>query len=509
MPSQTPDNGMFGYRAPPPRRSWTSNLIWIAIVIGLLLLAAWGLTLLQKHNAEQPSPDQAAFGGGRSGAAAAGGGRGGPGGAGGRGGGGGGRGGGGGGFGQTTVGVAKAEIGSIPITVDALGTVTPTANVIVRTRIAGVLEKVDFREGQMVRQGQRLALVDPRPYQVAVDQAQAQLAHDEALLANAKVDLQRYKTLWEQNSGSKQQYDTQAALVRQDEATVKADQANLRNAKLNLAYCTIVAPVAGRIGLRKVDPGNFVQTGDANGVVVVTTIAPIDVVFALPEDYLPQLQSRRKSGARLPVTAFDRARANTLSQGEFLTLDNQVDTTTGTIHAKARFLNKDGVLFPNQFVNVRVLLDTLNGTVTIPTSAVRHGAPGDFVYVVTPDIKAQVRVVKLGPQSGETIAILSGLNAGETVVTEGGDRLRDGAPIQLPGAGGRGGRGKGQWGQGQGGQGMSPQSQGGHGQAQGSQAQGGQAQGGQGPWQGRGGGSSRGAWAGHHRGQQGGSGDSQ
>jgi multidrug efflux system membrane fusion protein len=417
---------------------------------------------------------------------------------------------------MTTVNVAKAQIGSVPITVDALGTVTPLANVTVRTRIAGVLEAVDFHEGQMVRKGQRLALVDPRPYQVAVDQAQGQLVHDQALLANARLDLKRYQDLWSENSISKQQVDTQAALVTQYEGTVKSDQANLANAKLNLAYCTITSPVEGRIGLRKVDPGNFVQTGDANGVVVVTTIAPIDVQFALPEDYLPQLQSRLRSGARLPVTAYDRARTNAIAQGTFLTLDNVVDTTTGTIHAKARFANGDNALYPNQFVNVRVLLDTMSNVVTIPTSAVRHGAPGDFVYAVTPQKTAKVVVVKLGPQAGETIAILSGLNPGDTVVTEGGDRLRDGAPVLLPGdkprGGGSGrkgqwsGQGGGQWG-GQGG-GAAASGQGapastgdqaapqGGGQHHWNGGQGGNGQG----WQGHGG-SGRGHWNGQRNGQ--------
>jgi multidrug efflux system membrane fusion protein len=376
-------------------------------VVGVMALIGLGLTLLKQSHEQAEAGGPAAFAHG-------------------------GRGGHGGGF-TTTVGIAKAQIGSIPITVDALGTVTPLANVTVRTRIAGVLEAVDFHEGQMVKKGQRLALVDPRPYQVAVEQAQGQLAHDEAALANARLDLKRYQTLLSQDSISSQQVDTQAAVVKQDEGQVVADKAALDNAKLNLAYCTITSPVDGRIGLRKVDPGNFVQTGDANGVVVVTTVAPIDIEFTLPEDYLPQLQARLRAGAKLPVTAFDRARVTQLAQGEFLTLDNQVDTTTGTVHAKARFKNADGSLFPNQFVNVRVLVDTLNNVVTIPTSAVRHGAPGDFVYTVSPDKTAHVRVVKLGPEAGESIAVLSGLNPGETVVTEGGDRLKDGGQVLLPG----------------------------------------------------------------------------
>lgn len=400
---------VFGYRAPPPpRRSWAKTVVWIVVVVAVMALVGCALTALKNSRQQEDAS--------------------GPGGHGGRGGHGGGRG----GF-MATVGTAKAQIGSIPITVDALGTVTPLANVTVRTRIAGVLEAVDFREGQMVRKGQRLALVDPRPYEVAVEQAQGQLARDEATLANAKLDLKRYQTLLAQDSIASQQVDTQVAVVKQDEGAVLADKAALDNAKLNLAYCTITSPVSGRIGLRKVDPGNFVQTGDANGVVVVATVSPIDVEFALPEDELPQLEARLRSGAKLPVTAFDRARVTQLAQGEFLTLDNEVDTTNGTVHAKARFQNADGSLFPSQFVNVRVLVDTLKNVVTIPTSAVRHGAPGDFVYTMTPDKIAHVRVVKLGPESGETIAVLSGLSVGETVITEGGDRLKDGAEVLLPG----------------------------------------------------------------------------
>jgi multidrug efflux system membrane fusion protein len=536
----TPENGpgMFGYRAPPPRKSWTRNIIWIAVAIVLMLLAAWALVLLKNHNAEQPSPEAAAFGRG------AGGGRGG-GGGGGRGGGGG-FGGGAGGFGggATTVAVANAQIGSIPITVDALGTVTPMNNVTVVPRVTGELVKVDIHEGQVVKKGQRLALIDPRPYQAALDQAKGQLAHDEALLADARIDLQRYETLLSQNSIASQQVDTQKYLVKQDEGAVTSDKANVASAELNLKFCSIISPVNGIVGLRKVDPGNLVQAGQSTGLFVITTLDPMDVVFALPEDDLPQLQSRLHAGAKLPVTAFDRAFVNQLGVGTFFSIDSEVDTTTGTIHAKARFENKANTLFPEQFVNVRVLLDTLSNAVTIPTSAVRHGAPGDFVYTIAADPKtkghiANVTVVKLGPQSGETIAILSGLNVGQQVVTEGGDRLRDGAPVMLPGdkprfgggaGGGSGRKGRGQWSQG-GGQG--PPSGGAQASDQGGQApppgqggdqtapaaggqhhwNGGQGgQGGQGGWP-HGGGSSRGPWNGQHRrqGQQdgGSSGDSQ
>ena len=273
--------------------------------------------------------------------------------------------------------------------------------------------------------------------------------------------------------------------MKQDQAQVVADEGALQAAKLNLEYCAILSPVNGLVGLRKVDPGNLIQAGQTTGLFVLNTVDPTDVEFTLPEDELPQLEARLRHGVKLPVTAYDRAFASQLAQGTFYSLDSEVDTTTGTVHAKARFTNPNLVLFPDQFVNVRVLVDTLNNVVTIPTSAVRHGAPGDFVYTVTPDRTAHVRVVKLGPQSGETIAILSGLNVGETVVTQGGDRLRDGGPVLLPGdrphfGGGHGRHGGGQQGGGDaasaaGGQGQGGSSHGSnghrhqHGQQQGQQ----------------------------------------
>jgi multidrug efflux system membrane fusion protein len=456
-----------------------SIMVWIVIVAVLMALAAWGLTLLKQAHENQAGPEAGGGGGGRGGGRGA----------------------------ATTIGTAKAVIGSIPITVDALGTVTPLNNVMVVPRVTGELMTVDVHEGQLVRKGQRLALIDPRPYQAAVNQAAGQLGHDQALLADAQLDLKRYDTLLSQNSISSQQVDTQKYQVKQDQAALLADEGALQAAKLNLEYCTIVSPVNGLVGLRKVDPGNLIQAGQSTGLFVVTTVDPVDVVFALPEDVLPELQARLRQGAKLPVTAYDRAFTNQLAQGTFYSLDSEVDTTTGTIHAKARFANPNRALFPQQFVNVRVLVDTQNNVVTIPTSAVRHGAPGDFVYTVTPDRTAHVRVVKLGPQSGETIAILSGLNVGETVVTEGGDRLRDGGPVLLPGDrphfGGGHGRHGGHGGQqaGQGG-GEATAAAGGQGQAEGQ----GQGQGG---WNGGHGGSSHG-WNGHrHQHGADGSGDGQ
>jgi multidrug efflux system membrane fusion protein len=358
-----------------------------------------------------------------------------------------------GGFGRggfaITVGTAPAAIGDVPITLDALGTVTPPVTAIITTRISGNLMAVYFQEGQMVKKGQKLALIDPRPYQVALEQAQGALAHDQAVLANAQLDLQRYKTLLAQNSVASQQVDTQAALVQQDLGLVKSDKAGVDNAKLNLDYTTITAPVAGRVGLRQVDIGNYVPAGSATGLVVLTQVDPIDVVFTIPEDYVPQITQRQRAGASLPVTVFDRGGGTTLGQGLLSTLDNQIDTATGTVKAKARFNNGAGLLFPNQFVNARLIIDNLCNAVVVPTTAVRHGSQGDFVYTLQPGNTAKMVIVKTGPGSGETVSIASGLNGGETVITEGGDRLRDGAPVNLPGqrppgsgfSGGRRGRG--------------------------------------------------------------------
>ena len=330
------------------------------------------------------------------------------------------------------VGVATAALGDIPIQITALGSVTPQASVTVRTRIAGTLMGVYFTEGQMVRAGQLLALVDPRPYQVALEQAQGQLLHDQASLDEARIDLVRYRTLAAQDSIAAQQVDLQAATVKQDQGLVKTDQAAVDNAKLNLVYCHITAPVAGRVGLRQVDPGNFVQTGDTNGVVIINEVDPITVIFTVPEDDIPQIDARMAVSHTLPVTALDRTGATALGQGVLLTLDNQIDTTTGTVKAKARFANPAGALFPNQFVNVTVLVDTLKGAITVPAVAVRHGPNGDFVYVVQLDSTVKMTPVKVGPAQGETTSIASGLSVGDQVVTDGGDRLSDGSTVILP-----------------------------------------------------------------------------
>src|SRR3984893_9792393 len=329
------------------------------------------------------------------------------------------------------VGVAPAEKGNMPVTLSQLGTVTPLAMVTVKTQISGYLMQVAFKEGQMVNKGDFLAQIDPRPYQVALAQAEGQLAKDQALLKNAQLDLVRYNTLVAQNSVAKQTRDTQESLVGQNQATIKSDQAQIDAQKLNLTYCRIISPVTGRVGLRQVDAGNYVQTSDPNGIVVVTQLQPISVIFTLPEDNLPEVMKRVRAGAVLPVTAYDRTGATELASGKLDTVDNQIDTTTGTVKSRAIFDNDQLVLFPNQFVNAKLLVNTLHDADIVPNSAIQRGAPGTFVYVVKPEKTVAVQKVKLGPSDGQHLAILSGLEPGESVVIDGTDRLRDGAKVTI------------------------------------------------------------------------------
>jgi multidrug efflux system membrane fusion protein len=345
----------------------------------------------------------------------------------------------------TAVNAAKAAPGDMPIYLNELGTVTPLATVTVVAQIAGQLQTVAFREGQMVQKGQFLAQIDPRPTEQALLQAQGQLAKDQATLANDNINLKRYQTLLAQDSIARQQVDTQAATVRLDAGQVKADQAAVQAQKINLIYCHITAPVAGRVGLRQVDPGNYITVGSSTGIVVITEINPMDVLFTVPEDNLDEVTARVHAGAVLTATAFDRSQTNQLAVGHLLTLDNQVDTTTGTVRAKARFDNGNGALFPNQFVNIRLTVDTLHNVIIVPTSAVLKGPQGMFAYVVQQDRTVAVTPVKVGPAAGENTAILSGLQTGDVVVTDGSDRLKDGARVILPGdcipARGAGGKG--------------------------------------------------------------------
>jgi multidrug efflux system membrane fusion protein len=336
--------------------------------------------------------------------------------------------------GPVPVGVATVQKGDMPVTLTGLGTVTPLATVTVKTQLNGYLTQVAFQEGQMVKKGDFLAQIDPRPYQVALEQAEGQLAKDQALLKNAQLDLVRYNTLVAQNSVATQTRDTQVSLVAQDQAAIKTDQAQVDAQKLNLVYAHIVSPVTGRVGLRQVDAGNYVQTSDPNGIVVVTQLQPISVIFTLPEDNLPAVVKQLHKGATLAATAYDRTGTTELGKGHLETVDNQIDTTTGTVKLRAIFDNEQEILFPNQFVNVGLLVDTLHDTDIVPSAAIQHGAPGAFVYVVKPDQTAAVQQVKLGPGDGQHIAVLDGLQPGEKVVVDGSDRLREGAKVTLAAA---------------------------------------------------------------------------
>ena len=326
---------------------------------------------------------------------------------------------------------APVRQGSIDVYLNALGTVTPRNMVTVRSRVDGQLMQVNFREGQLVKAGELLAQIDPRPFEVQLTQAQGQLAKDQALLKNAQLDLERYRTLLSQDSISKQQVDTQESLVRQYEGTVKADQGQVDNARLQLTYSRVTAPISGVVGLRQVDPGNIIHATDANGLVVITQLQPITVIFPIPEDNLPQVAGRLKSGTPVAVEAWDRSQKTKLATGRLLTLDNQIDTATGTIKLRAEFGNDDSALFPNQFVNVRLAAETRTNATLVPSSAVLRGSPGTFVYKVKDDKTVTVAPVKVGPVQGETTAIESGVAPGDLVVVDGTDKLREGAKVEL------------------------------------------------------------------------------
>jgi multidrug efflux system membrane fusion protein len=302
----------------------------------------------------------------------------------------------------------------------------------VRTQLTGTLQTVAFQEGQMVNKGDLLAQVDPRPYQISLANAEGTLAKDTALLQTARLDLKRYQTLLSQDSIASQQVDTQASLVKQYEGQVKADQANIDTFKLDLTYARITAPVSGRVGLRQVDAGNYVTPGDTNGVVVITQLQPISVIFTTSEDNLPAILKGMRANKKMSVTAYDRSNTTSLEAGYLETIDNQIDTTTGTVKLRATFQNNEGLLFPNQFVNTRLLVNVVKDAVIVPTSAVLNGSMGAFVYVAKPDNTVTVRQVKVGPVDGERTSIASGLQVGERVVIDGSDRLKEGAKITIP-----------------------------------------------------------------------------
>ncbi|VWD47041.1 multidrug transporter [Burkholderia lata] len=393
-----------------PRRTLMAGALAVVVIGGLLWWHPWNRT---------PATGTAASGAGASAAGAAGGhrGRGGP-------------------AAMANipqpVQVATATQGEMPIVLSALGTVTPLANVTVKTQLSGYLQSVAFQEGQIVKKGDLLAQIDPRPYQVSLENAEGTHARDSALLATARLDLKRYQTLLSQDSIASQTVDTQASLVKQYEGAVKTDQAAIDSAKLNLTYARITAPVSGRVGLRQVDPGNYVTPGDTNGLVVITQLQPMSVIFTTSEDNLPQILKQVNAGQKLSVTAYNRNNTVPLEAGSLATLDNQIDTSTGTVKLRANFDNKEGMLFPNQFVNTRLLVDVLRNATIVPTSAVLTGSIGQFVYVVKPDNTVTVRKVTPGPVDGERTSIVSGVAVGERVVTDGSDRLREGAKISIP-----------------------------------------------------------------------------
>ena len=439
-PSGYPDHADYP-RAPFTRRRRVVS--WIAGLIGLALLV--GLAVFLSHRANGAAGAQGGGAGGRGGGRRGGGG----------GGGGGGPFGGGGGGQLTTVGTAKAVSADIPIQIEALGTVTPAATVTVRPQVSGTITQLLYTEGQRVARGQTLALIDPRSFQAAVLQAQGALTRDQAQLANARIQLGRYQTLLGQDSIARQDVDTQRALAQQLEGTVAIDRGALQTAQVNLGYTRIVSPVAGRVGLKVVDVGNYIAAGDANGLVVVTTLQPIDVEFAIPQQDAPAIQQRVAHGGSIPALALDSTRTRTLDTGRFSTLDNRVDPTTGTIKGKARFGNAAFQLYPSQFVNVRLTVDTVRDAVTVPPASIRSGPDGSFVWLLRPDRTVTERKVTTGASVADKTQITSGLAIGDTVITDGGDRLTEGGKVALPGdkpaRGGAGGRGGGHHRGGQGG----------------------------------------------------------
>ena len=331
-------------------------------------------------------------------------------------------------FPVTAMPAKKADIN---VFLNGLGTVTPINTVAVRSQVSGQLSRVLFVEGQLVEEGRLLAEIDPRPFQVQLMQAEGQLARDEALLKNALIDLARYKQLLAQDSIAAQQVTTQEALVDQYRGAVKTDQGQIASAKLQITYSRVTAPVAGRVGLRLVDPGNIVQTTDASGIVVITQLQPITVVFPIPQVHLPVILGRMAKGVVLPVYAYSQDGKTLLARGTLSAVDNQIDTTTGTVKLKARFANKKNELFANQFVNASMKIDTLSGATVIPASAVQRGTIGAFVYVVKADKSVTVRALQLGPSEGQSVVVTAGLIPGETVVVVGGDKLREGVKVEM------------------------------------------------------------------------------
>jgi membrane fusion protein, multidrug efflux system len=433
-----------GPQPPAPRKFRRRGIVWL---LALLIIAGIAGYAVWRAGHPAPAPANAAGGNGP---------RRGPGGAGGRGGLPG---------GPIPVVLANASRASVPVYLNGLGNVTAFYTVTVKSRVDGQIMKIGFNEGDLVKQGQVLFEIDPRPYQVQLEMAQGALAKDQAILNEAQIDLDRYKAAFAKNAIAKQQLDDQEQIVAQDQGTVKQDQASVDNAKLQLTYAKVVAPITGVLGLRLVDPGNIIHSSDANGMIVITQLQPISVLFTIPEDTLPQVTQKLRNHVKLTVDAYNRDNSKKIASGKLLTLDNQIDSTTGTSKLKAVFDNKDNALFPQQFVNIRLLVDTLDKQLVVPSVAVQNGQQGTFVYTVDQNSKVHLQPVQVGITSDATADILSGLKDGDRVVVDGTDRLVDGATVRVrrPGddnpAGGARGRGRGR---GQGG----PAAQGGPGGAQ-------------------------------------------